>query len=273
MSDFLVSAANTFALDGGGPDVAALPGGRFVVAWAPEPSLDIRAQLYNADGTPAGSSFFVGSAPTFGTPDEQVSIAGLSDGRFVLAWKVEDHFNQTFAVHARIYNADGAAAGSDFVVHTPAAGQASVTGLTDGRFVVAWAGVAARIYNADGTPAGGDFIVSSTANAGFQFAPSIAALPDGRFVVTWESKETGDYQIRGRLYNADSTPAGGDFLVNTTTAGDQHTPSVAALSDGRFMVTWSSPEGGSAEIRGRVYDANGTASGGDFLVNTIAAGD
>ena len=64
-----------------------------------------------------------------------------------------------------------------------------------------------------------------------------------------------------------------EFLVNTTTVNLQHGPSVASLSDGGFVVTWMdfSRSGGDTSdyaVRGQVFDASGSKSGGEFLVNT-----
>src|SRR5919108_425834 len=64
---------------------------------------------------------------------------------------------------------------------------------------------------------------------------------------------------------------GSEILVNTTTAGN-HDPQITALADGRFMVTWSSHEWGGegwfTDIRGRVFNADGSAAGADFRVNS-----
>jgi Ca2+-binding RTX toxin-like protein len=131
------------------------------------------------------------------------------------------------------------------------------------------------VFNADGSPAGNDFIVNTTATD-FQIAPSVTALADGRFVATWESGDTGDGDstcIRGRVFNADGSPAGNDFIVNSTATNFQTTPSVTALADGRFVVTWRSHDTGDGDgfcIRGRVFNANGSPAGNDFIVNTTA---
>jgi hypothetical protein len=170
--------------------------------------------------------------------------------------------------------------GSEFQVNTTTAGllySPEITALADGRFVVTWESyedgwdIRGRIYNADGRAAGEDFLVNTT-TADHQFSPQITALADGGFVVTWTSVEgTSGWDIRGRIYNADGRAAGPDFLVNTTTADHQGGAQITALADGRFVVTWPSAEGAYGEIRGRVYDADGRATGDDFLVNTTTA--
>jgi hypothetical protein len=37
---------------------------------------------------------------------------------------------------------------------------------------------------------------------------------------------------------------GSEFIVNTTTADNQYEPTVTALPDGHFVVTWQSYDGG-----------------------------
>ncbi len=76
-----------------------------------------------------------------------------------------------------------------------------------------------------------------------------------------------------------------EFVVNTTTAGFQFQSSVAALADGRFVVSWTdqSATGGDASfeaIRGQVFDPktfDGTAAaesvtGGGFDDNYYGSG-
>ena len=40
------------------------------------------------------------------------------------------------------------------------------------------------------------------------------------------------------MFNADGSPAGNDFLINSTTLGYQLNPTITALSGGRFVVAW-----------------------------------
>ena len=129
---------------------------------------------------------------------------------------------------------------------------------------------------------GQDFVVNTTTANG-QSNPSITALADGRFLVTWESddasgSDTSGSCIRARLYNADGSAAGSDFVVNSTTAGSQYIPSATALADGRFLVTWKSNDHSGSDtsgscIRARLYNADGSAAGDDFVVNSTTAGN
>jgi hypothetical protein len=62
---------------------------------------------------------------------------------------------------------------------------------------------------------------------------------------------------------------GSEFRVNTTTAGDQIQPAVAADAAGRFVVVWTSYQDGSERgIVGQLFDASGGRRGGEFAVNS-----
>jgi serralysin len=82
------------------------------------------------------------------------------------------------------------------------------------------------------------------------------------------------------------TPIGTDTLVNTNTADGQITPRVVQLADGKYMVIWVGSVvlpvviiGGTfaaayanADIRAQIYNADGTPSGGEIVINTTTAG-
>jgi len=274
------------------PAVVMLPDGRFVVTWQSEDGGDgsstlIRARLFNADGTAVGNDFIVNT--TTSGAQSNPKVTALPDGHFVITWYSFDGGDGSGAlIRARLFNADGTAVGSDFVVNTTTANNQTsptVTALPDGHFVVTWHSddggdgdgslIRVRLFNADGAAVGNDFVVNTTA-ANNQFQPVVSALLDGRFVVTWYSNDTADGSgsvIRARLFNADGTAVGNDFVVNTTTANNQNFPTVAALSDGGFVIAWTdeSQTGGDTSltaVRAQIFNAAGAAVGSEILVNT-----
>ena len=70
-------------------------------------------------------------------------------------------------------------------------------------------------------------------------------------------------------------PTGLEFRVNTTTINSQEQPSIAALADGGFIVTWmdSAQDGSGWGIYAQRYAADGTPSGGEFRVNTTTSNE
>jgi hypothetical protein len=83
--------------------------------------------------------------------------------------------------------------------------------------------------------------------------------------------------VKAQIFNADGTPVGTEFLVNTTTLSTQENAEIVGLSDGRFVVVWqdySATGGGhlSYDVRGQVFNADGSKAGDEIFVNTTTAG-
>lgn len=158
----------------------------------------------------------------------------------------------------------------------------------DGNYVVTWtstglpndnhdgsfSGVYARLYQADGTPIGTEFRVNST-TFGHQFDPTVGMNDTGEFVIAWTAGDNQDGSLLGvyaQQFAADGTKMGGEFQVNSATAGNQTSPSVAVSADGSFVIVWqdTSPTGG-AEIHGQNYLSSRAPNLGEFVVNSSSA--
>ena len=70
-------------------------------------------------------------------------------------------------------------------------------------------------------------------------------------------------------------PRGPEVRVNTTVAGCQGFPAVAAAPDGSFVVVWQSQgqDGDGWGIFAQRFDRSGTPVGGEVAVNEGTAGD
>jgi Ca2+-binding RTX toxin-like protein len=150
---------------------------------------------------------------------------------------------------------------------------ADAAGLANGKYVIVWENsssgnnnVVGRIYNADGSPATGEIDVNTTLS-GEQENASVAALADGRFVIAWEDSSGGNNDVMARIFNVDGTPAGAEFIVNTTTIDDQENVHVAALTGGGFALAWEHNNGVEFDIFARVFDADGEALGLELVVD------
>jgi hypothetical protein len=100
---------------------------------------------------------------------------------------------------------------------------------------------------------------------------------DGRFIVVWHgpaSPEDANEDIFARRFDANGTPAGDEFRVNSFMDGEQVCPSVAMKHDGNCVIVWESegvPEAGKRGICGQLYDGAGTAVGSEFVVSDEAS--
>ena len=267
------------------PAVAALNNGGFVVAWQSEgqdgSGAGVYGQRYNAAGARAGNEFRANTS----TPSNQdhPSVAGLANGGFVVTWTSLNQDGDGAGIYGQRYGSTGARAGVQFRVNTYTTSnqeRPSVAGLTNGGFVVTWQsdgqdgdanGIYGQRYSAAGARAGVEFRVN-TPTVGGQDLPSVAGLTNGGFVVTWESSDgvANGGGIYGQRYTAAGARAGGNFRVNTYTSSNQAAPSVAALNDGDFVVTWNSDgqDGYGYGVYGQRFRPSGARVGPEFPVNT-----
>ncbi|MGH7970205.1 MAG: hypothetical protein ACREIC_15900, partial [Limisphaerales bacterium] len=211
---------------------------------------DVYAQILSPTGQKVGGEFLVNQFTSYNqrTP----SIAGLSDGRFVITWVSEQETGDNAVdIFSRIYSATGVPAGNEFLVDstTNVCANPTVAAGQSGRFVITWGqkdlavpangwDVFARAYTSAGS--GGPIQPINTVLFGDQFAPKISSLPDG-FLIVWTSMgEDGSWEgVYGRFLDVSGTVSGGEFPVNTTKAGRQIQPAIASDGSGRFLVCWA----------------------------------
>ena len=147
-----------------------------------------------------------------------------------------------------------------------------------GNFVIVWTsygqdgssgGIYAQRYASTGAPLGGEFRVNTyTTNA--QIAPFVAAEPAGSFMVFWNGQQSGGFDVYGQRYDGGGVPLGGEFLVNSQTAGSQFVNSVASDPEGNVVVAMQSRSDGSGYgIFAQRYASTGVPLGGEFQVNTF----
>ena len=292
------------------PAVVALHDGRFAVAWSNLPSSfvdEVKLHFYNPGGSSASGDVTV--ATNTGGGQSTPAMAQLTSGHVVVAWTDSNgdapiplDAHAPVGVRLSILNDDGSeiSAGlTDIAVNSNTAGVQSlpsVAALAGDQFVVAWvddpqtgipgedSDIRAKIFNGAGGTVVGEFVVNTT-TTGSQHDPIVVTLADGRFLVAWtdESKTAGDTDgqaVRARIFNANGTELVAEFVVNTTTKGNQAVPSIQALPNGGFLATWEDGSGALGDpgrgIHGQLFDvgvATATAHGDPFRINTHTNGD
>lgn len=105
-----------------------------------------------------------------------------------------------------------------------------------------------------------------------QRVTSATAYNGNEYVVVWHSngQDGSSYGVYGQRYQANGLALGQEFLINTTTSGEQSYGDVSALLSGGFVVTWASlgQDGDSYGIFAQMYDQNAITVGSEFQVNT-----
>jgi len=228
--------------------------GTLIVVWESadlpqEGDKAICGQRYDASGEKFGAEFIVhDDASVYRYPD----VAADANGNFVVVWMCDKRSN---SIMARLFNADGTAAGDTFEVSTVAFSsltRPSVAMDSAGFFVAVWDGdpdlagrddIHARFFDPNGSPLGRQFIVNTTLDGAQQY-PRAAMNGRGEFVIVWEGRidpnDANEREVFGQRFDNLSQPLGGQFQLNTVVEGDQRYPAVAMREDGRFVAVWQS---------------------------------
>ena len=155
---------------------------------------------------------------------------------------------------SKIISSTGATVFVEFILNSTTVSvqeDPKVTANQDGGFIAVWQSydpdgtyfdIQARKFNVDGVAQGAEFTVN-TETASQQLSPEITELTNSDYVVVWASAEqdtANSYGIFGQLFEANGTAKGAEFQVNIYVEGRQDSPSIAALSDGGFVVSWNS---------------------------------
>ena len=123
---------------------------------------------------------------------------------------------------------------------------------------------------------GSSFILNDEFTAGDQIDPVAASNAAGdRYFAAW-GDPTNSNQVNGRIVNADQSTLTGEFTVNNTAnaATEQYDPSVAGLTGGNFVVTYTDLAADpSGDIRARLYTPGGNPLGSDFAIDNGAFAD
>ena len=281
------------------PAVASDPAGGFVVVWQNpvSPTPRIQGQRYASDGLPLGSEFQVNTY-TSGT-ERYPAVGRAANGDFVVVWESTGSLGtdtSSISIQGQRYASSGAALGSQFQINTYTTSfqeQPSVAVDPAGDFVVVWQSsgswgtdtsgqsIHGQRYASNGSPLGSEFQVNNfTLND--QRHPSVATSGSGGFVVAWQSmgsfaSDSSSYSIQAQRYASNGAALGSQFQVNSYTSSRQIRARVAADLAGDFLVTWESDGSSGSDssqysIQGQRYASNGTASGGEFQLDTYTTG-
>ena len=284
------------------PTVALLNGGGAVFAWqgGRQGFQHIYARFLSISNTWATGDVLVNTATNKSQRDP--AMAALANGNVAVVW---GSFNQQAAdslqdVYGQLFSPSGQKLGGEFAINqfTPFNQRtAALAALSGGGFVVVWVSeqqrsgpvdtsintifsqvptnqasvdIYARLYDGNGSPLGDEFPVNTDNSVCAH--PSVAAGSDGGFVVAWDQRDVqvpdNSLDIFARSFS--STGVGGSVLrVNTQLRGDQYAPRLSALGTDYLAVWTSLHQDGSREgVFGQFLHGDGSASGGEFRVNT-----
>jgi Ca2+-binding RTX toxin-like protein len=269
------------------PRTVALADGGYAVIWPSFQEPDdtsgygMYAQIHNADGTVRTARWRVNDY----TANYQVEagVTATNDGGFYLVWSSYGQDGSSYGVYMRKYNANGVAQTSEIQISDTTYHeqiQPEITELTNGHLAVTWTryvdnsvryNVYTRIFDASGVAQTGE-ILATTYTAWHQKIPDITALQNGGYVITWESNlnDGSNEGIFAQRFDASGNKVGPEFQVNSYTSSTQYLPYIETLSNGNFIVSWTShshQDGSYGGVYAQLYAEDGTAIGSEFRIN------
>ena len=288
------------------PSMAALDTGGFIVTWMHDfggggVNQDIFARIYGADGNPVDSSDF-GVAQGTEIESQQV-VVGLAGNKYMIAWKDAGgaSLNDGSGSHigAIVYTGDNHLPlnGPQFIANSTTANdqsQPAIALLDNGNVILSFThefgasdlDVRGRLFNSNGASQGNDFAIDT--NAVNEQDSAIVALPDAQYFVAWrdsgvagETDGSGSH-IRGAIMSGTGSNLSGDFVINTSTSGNQSEVDVTVLADGRILAVWTDEGQNPGDtsgfaIRAQIFDQRTVAvnlagtTGGDDWIGTAFA--
>ena len=272
------------------PAVAMEAAAGFVVAWQgpgliEEDQEDIFAQRFDPNGLPIGGEFRVNSY----ADGQQLfpCVAMNNDGTFIVIWENANTSEEgDKSICGQLYDSNGVEFGAEFFINAESSvcRYSDVAADANGNFAVVWMedkssnSIMGRLFDPNGTPRTDTFEVS-TIRFSSVTRPSIAMDAAGHFVVAWDGDPNlaGMDDIHARLYDANGTPLGEQFLVNTTLTCAQQYPQAAMNDDGEFVIVWDCRidpnDENQRDIFGRRFSSSGEFIGDEFQINTFELND
>ena len=196
------------------------------------------------------------------------SIASMPDGGFVAVWHDGGGKDGSQAgIYGRILDSNYQRIGDEFLVNTLTNGfqtKARVATLSDGTFMVVWAGAGGtyqgQVFSVDGTKSGSEFTVGPW----FIGESDIIGSSDDKFLVlkSQNNENAGILSVYSRT---------GEELVTsvTVTSSGGGESRIIELASDRYLVAWY--DAGDVEgfdIHAQMFDGSGTLVGDEFLLNS-----
>jgi Ca2+-binding RTX toxin-like protein len=270
-------------------DVAPLPGGGFVVAWARQANDgDIVFQRFGPTGAKLGTETNVaGGADAHQEWDPGIAL--LANGNFIVTW-IEDSAAGA-DIHGTAYTPAGTPVvgqtNSNLTFNIPAMPtrvpkDSDVTATSDGGLVVTHRlGDDVFFRKFVQASIGGPFFFFETsavqvnpAPRDDQIEPVVAGLSNGGWAVAYtDTADPMDHNVLLRVYDSAGNLVSSPFLA-VDFQKVERAPNIAAGPDGTFLVTWEEwvregEFGAEVDVKGVLFTNSGFAIGDVFQVNTV----
>ena len=228
------------------PDVARLPAGQFAVVWTSFGETggnksDVMIRCFDTIGNTSKADAFANSVKTDTQRNAHVAATNAIGSYYLVTW---DSFAE-----------DGSAPSS-------------------------WA-VRGQLFNANNCSAVDSALAFNATTAAEQQTSDVAVAPSGDFLVVWQSSQTAangfDIWARQLRWNATTNKyeLQTEFKVNPVVVDEQSYPTLSALTDDGFLVSWQTKaeDEDKFSLKAIKLDKLLKSVGNDWLVNLSTTGD
>lgn len=275
----IVDADDDVIVDNEQVNMAALPGGGFVVVWSERAgdSQNVYHQIFGANGKPIGEKVHTNADMPNGYA-QRPDVESDGKGGFYVVWD-DMHYNNgdayTRSVRMQHYDADGEPTGDSARISDDigADSNAAIAISRDGTKInVVWDdNLGASSNNTDGIYGiefGGTGKIYRADKGGyseFHTDPDVAYSTGGTFMTVWN--EWVDFENGYKVYG--SINGGEEFQINTMAHEHQNTiQKVVGLRDGNFLVVWTDNGfDGNDDVTGQLISSSGQKIGDEFQIS------
>ncbi|QZD95595.1 calcium-binding protein [Qipengyuania gelatinilytica] len=241
---------------------------------------NILVRIFDADGLQTGSEVLVASN---GYDPE---IVGLASGGFAVVWQASDA--SLNGIYLQVFNSAGVATSPVRAVNVQTFGnqsQPDIVQLADGNLAVAWTdngdngvgNIVYRLFASGGWSISGQVSVTSDDFAQ-SYYPRLAALNDGGFAISWTGP-TEDWRSGGSSREVNVRIVDSEYQMQPVSfsswdisegpaSHDAFFSSIAVLTSGDIIVTWTDSPYPNAFVYGQRLDASGSAIGDPFQIGS-----
>ncbi len=275
-------------------DVAMNASGQFVITYDTDNdgNFDILARIYDASGTAQGGPKQIDTEPpTDGgsfnpTGSNSPQVAMNNDGSFAVTFTSFSGGVGSVGTFLQTFDASGKETGTHVSLSDAPLTTSSIA--TDGNhhYTVTWGEqrliqgdipvtiqvVAAQRF-LDTTPLDASPITVATPDQLLD-APGVGVSHgDGTIVIAWTQLSVSTQTVMAQRYNADGTPLGSTFQVNTNDVPDTDTltsPKVIVGNAGDFQIAWVEGQN-TQSVQLQQFTAAGVMDGTQATVNTFTS--
>jgi phenolic acid decarboxylase len=259
-----------------GPQVTGLSDGGYVVTWQ-QPDVDnIRFDIFAQRFASNGALFGPKQELTGLIGDQHFypSITSLHNGGYVISWTgINNADADIYDIYVQGFNAQNQPIGSVQRL-TGMGGEideiSQIKALPDGGYLVTWMGytndnqgrdIFVQRFDNTSMPVGTVQRLSGMSGQEDQM-PVIAVLSDGAYVLSWMGYTIDqNWDIFVQRFDSSNNLVGSTQRLAGVYESDEQ-PQISALSNGSYVVSWTSRSGGiEAAISIQKYDANNAPAG------------